>query len=202
MQVIVNGARWVQFPQGNKNLSETRRPFCVALSAVLSVIFCFLDFVSGYLAPPCADRVLTLNMSIWLPLFWSSWSRALGPDSATCAGLEHGRDYSYCKASAQKRQKGLSHCFCKNYQKYLKNSDPCCWVFNPQLSDWYRLQMDLSQGVSQWLHMIQNFTTVQSQQLQHEEPCWSLLQAWILHLSAGSEPAERLSMLFLWICVV
>ena len=28
------------------------------------------------------DRVLTLNMNIWLPLFWSTWSRALGPDLA------------------------------------------------------------------------------------------------------------------------
>ena len=40
-------------------------------------------------------------------------------------------------------------------------------------------------------HMIQNFTTFQSQQLQNEEPCWSLLQARSLHLSAGSEAAER-----------
>ena len=36
------------------------------------------------------DRVLTLNMNIRLPLFWSTWSPARGPDSATCAGLAHG----------------------------------------------------------------------------------------------------------------
>ena len=50
-------------------------------------------------------------MNIRLPLFWSTWSRARGPDSATCAGLaalEHGRDYSYCTGSEQKRQKGLA----------------------------------------------------------------------------------------------
>ena len=41
-----------------------------------------------------ADRVLTLSMNIKLSLFcqfWSTWSRALGPDSAACAGLAHGQ---------------------------------------------------------------------------------------------------------------
>ena len=32
-----------------------------------------------------AHRVLRLNINIWLPLFWSTWSRARGQDSATCA---------------------------------------------------------------------------------------------------------------------
>ena len=36
------------------------------------------------------------NMNIRLPLFWSTRSRARGPDSATCVGLAHGRDYSDC----------------------------------------------------------------------------------------------------------
>ena len=34
------------------------------------------------------DRVSTLNMNIRLPLFWSTWSPARGPDSATCAELK------------------------------------------------------------------------------------------------------------------
>ena len=61
-----------------------------------------------------ADRVLTLNVNIWLPLFWStwrSWSPARGQDSATCAGLAHGRDYSYCRASQLKLQKCLAIVF-------------------------------------------------------------------------------------------
>ena len=41
-----------------------------------------------------ADRLLNLNMNIRLVLFWSTWSQARGPDSATCAGLAHERDYS------------------------------------------------------------------------------------------------------------
>ena len=45
-----------------------------------------------------SDRVLTLNMNIRLPLFWSTWSRALCQDAATYAGLAHGHDYSYCRA--------------------------------------------------------------------------------------------------------
>ena len=43
-------------------------------------------------------------MNIRLPLFWSTWKRALGQDSATCAGLVHGRDWSFCIASEQKWQ--------------------------------------------------------------------------------------------------
>ena len=67
------------------------------------------------------DRVLTLNMNIQVPLFWSTWSRAQGPHSATCVGLAHGRDYSYCslRASEQKSQKSLAF-FSFNCRKYLK----------------------------------------------------------------------------------
>ena len=72
--------------------------------AALSMIF-FLGFLlwrSG------ADRNLTVNVDIRLPLFWSTWSRVSpgsGPYSATCAGLALGSDYSYCRASEQKSQK-------------------------------------------------------------------------------------------------
>ena len=45
-----------------------------------------------------------------LPLFCSTWSLALGPDSATsCAGLAHGRDYSDCRASEEISKKCLAH---------------------------------------------------------------------------------------------
>ena len=60
--------------------------------AALTIIF-FLGFRQWQ---SFTDRVLTLNMNIWLPLFWSTWSWASCPDSATCAGLAHWRDhYSY-----------------------------------------------------------------------------------------------------------
>ena len=71
--------------------------------AVLSIIFLLLGFRQWRSS---ADRVLTLNMNIRLPLFWSTWSRARGPDrgpdTATCEGLAHGRDYSDCRASELK----------------------------------------------------------------------------------------------------
>ena len=72
------------------------------------------------------DRVLTLNMNIQVPLFWSTWSRAQGPHSATCVGLAHGRDYSYCslRASEQKSQKSLAF-FSFNCRKYLKTMAHC-----------------------------------------------------------------------------
>ena len=57
------------------------------------------NFFLGYCHTICqwqshADSVLTLDMNIWRPLFWSTWSGALGQDSATWAGLAHGCDYS------------------------------------------------------------------------------------------------------------
>ena len=50
-------------------------------------------------------------MNIWLPLFWSTWSRAWGSDSATCACLAHRRGYSYCRESEQKLKKCLAIVF-------------------------------------------------------------------------------------------
>ena len=83
-----------------RQCTDTRAFFIAALS----IIF-FFQWLSR------ADRVLTLNMNIWLPLFWSTWSRAWGPDSATCAGLAHGLDYSDCRASELKKQKSLAFVF-------------------------------------------------------------------------------------------
>ena len=66
-------------------------------------------------------------MNILLPVFhcfglriWSTSSQALGPELATCAGLAHWRDNSNCRASEQKWQKRLGHCFSLNCRKYLK----------------------------------------------------------------------------------
>ena len=44
-----------------------------------------------------ADRVSALDINVWLPLFWSTWIRARGQDSATCVGLANGRDHSDCR---------------------------------------------------------------------------------------------------------
>ena len=92
------------------------RPFCVALSPSVHwharFLYCcalYNVFFLGFRQwRSRTDRVLTLNMNIRLPLFWSTWSLARGPDSATCAGLAHGRDYSYCRASELKLQKFLA----------------------------------------------------------------------------------------------
>ena len=76
--------------------------------AALSIIFLLLGFRQWRSR---TDRVLTLSMNILLPLFWSTWSPALGPNSATCAGLAHGRDYSGCRALELKLQKFLATVF-------------------------------------------------------------------------------------------
>ena len=67
-------------------------------------------------------QVLALKMNIRLPLFWSTLSQARGQNSATCAGLAHGRVDSYCRALELKLQKVPGHCFSSglNCPKYLK----------------------------------------------------------------------------------
>ena len=58
---------------------------------------------------------------------------ALGPNSATCAGLVHGRDYSSCIVSEQKLQKGLGHCSSSGLQlsKILENQWLTLGFFQP-----------------------------------------------------------------------
>ena len=101
--------------------------------AALSIIFLSFEFRQWQSR---ADRVLTqafnmnfhrfgaLEVRLTLTVFWLlTWTSnfhcfgalevrqvrlALGQDSATCAGLAHGRDYRYCtRASEQKWQKVL-----------------------------------------------------------------------------------------------
>ena len=53
----------------------------------------------------------TLNMNTLTSTVWSTWGRARGSHSATCAGLAHVRDYgaSDCRASEEMSQKCLAH---------------------------------------------------------------------------------------------
>ena len=71
--------------------------YCSAMTPV-SIIFSLLNFVTGYLRLALTGfKLLTLNTSIQLPLFWSTWGRARCPDLAICAGIGHGQcnsDYS------------------------------------------------------------------------------------------------------------
>ena len=69
---------------------------CAVYIAAISIIF--VSWISSVVISRWQG--LTLNMNIILPLFWSTWSRARGQDSATC--LAHGRDCSYCRASELK----------------------------------------------------------------------------------------------------
>ena len=97
-------------------LSAAIRPFCMALSqsvhwytrfyvAAFSIIFLLFH---QWPSRAQADRVLTLDMNIRLPLFWSDRSWARCADSAICAGLAHGRDFSECRVSEQKSQRCLA----------------------------------------------------------------------------------------------
>ena len=91
---------------------------CTHMNSFVLLRSYFLEFRKWWSR---ADRVLTLNMNIRRPLFWSTWSLALGLDSATCAGLAHGLDYSDCRASEQKSKKVLGPYFSLNCRKYLKS---------------------------------------------------------------------------------
>ena len=114
LRLIVHSLEtWVQFLHGADYLcsaaailrgTESVSAFCIAALSII-FFFAFRQWRSRI------DRVLTLNMNIQLPLFWSTWSPARGPDSATCAGLANGRDYSCCRASELKLQKFLATVF-------------------------------------------------------------------------------------------
>ena len=61
-------------------------------------------------------------------MIWSTWSKDLGQRALTqaysaicahCMGKLHGRDYTYCRASDQKRQKRHCHCFRQRSSRFL-----------------------------------------------------------------------------------
>ena len=118
--------------------------FCIVLSlsvhwhmsfynAKLSIIF----FLGSSQWQSSAARVLTLNMNIQLPLFWTQiWSTWSGGRAARGMGMITAFVYPLIKSA----WKGLanSHCFSWNYKKYLKNSGPHWGFFSPHPPDWLR----------------------------------------------------------------
>ena len=106
--VMVSCVTWIQFQQGVETkifsaLGHFENLHWVkpisAQTCVISYYYNILKWRSGF------DRVLILNMNIWLSLnSIGSWAKC--PDLATCAGLEHRHDYSYDIASEPKQQKG------------------------------------------------------------------------------------------------
>ena len=73
---------------------------------------------------------LYMNLNIWLPLLWSSWSWALGQDSVTCADLARGQWlWQLCslRSFASVPQKAWSY-FPSNCWKHSKNIE-WCWGF-------------------------------------------------------------------------
>ena len=74
---------------------------------------------------------LTLNMNIWLPLFWRTWKRDRGSDSAM------GSDFSYCMLLSKGAWKDLAIVFpwiiekkSLNCKKYWKKSGAQFRFFN------------------------------------------------------------------------
>ena len=114
-RITVSQATWIQFQQGAETLCSPMSPLAIlrGTEPVSALTRCVLlnFFLWIRLWWSLTDRVLTLNMNIRLPLFWSTWGWARGPDPATCAGLAHGRDCSNCRASEQKSQNCLAIIF-------------------------------------------------------------------------------------------
>ena len=154
-QVLVSRSTWVQLSQHAKILC---RPFAISRGTepvtvhccsargyvdALSIHLLFSNFVNGDLAltgprqgfNSWHEHPMSTHVTV-LEHLKTSWSWARGLDSATCAGLAHGRDCSYGIASEKKRQNGLGHYFSMNYRKYLKKW-ATFWprVFDPHLPD-------------------------------------------------------------------
>ena len=89
---------WVLFLKSAENISSTSAILCgtepvSTLTHSLFILLCFLWFFFwGFrLWLSCADRVVNLNTTIWLPLFWRTWTRVL-------LAWHMGKDCSHCRA--------------------------------------------------------------------------------------------------------
>ena len=148
----------------------------IALTRVLLILllslsfFFFLDF-----------GVLTLNMNIRLPPFCSTWSRARGPDSATCAGRAHGRAsvYGNRRASELKLQKCLAIVFLE-LSKILENNGLQWRFFNPHPPDWWPPQGQASSQL--WnSHQKNCWCLLHSVVMVDHAQHWTVLDIWDLH---------------------
>ena len=92
--------------------SAAPRPFCVALSpsvfwhtrllyccALYNCFFSWISSVAILRSGSCAERVVNLNTTIWLPLLWRTWTRARARTCPHVLAWHIGRDYSDCRAS-------------------------------------------------------------------------------------------------------
>ena len=87
-------------------LSAAPRPFCVALSPSVHWHACFLYCCALYIFflgfrqwRSRADRVVNLNTTIRLALFWRTWTRARAHTRPHVLAWHMGRDYSDSRAS-------------------------------------------------------------------------------------------------------
>ena len=75
-----------------RQCTDTRAFYIAALSII------FFPWISS-VAIWRADRVVNLNTTIWLALFWRTWTRARASTRPHVLAWHMGRDYSNCRAS-------------------------------------------------------------------------------------------------------
>ena len=129
---------WVWFHQGATSLTLLGHfawhwaSQCTDTRALILLHYLNCFFLGFCQWRSSADRVLTLDLNIWLPLFWSTLS---GPRHPSCGALlehlesggGHGLGHmcwpgawAWLQLSEQKWQKVLGPCFSLNCQKYWK----------------------------------------------------------------------------------
>ena len=141
--------------RGTEAVSALTHALLILFSSELSTIF-FLGFRQWRSR---ADRFLTLNTNIRLPLFWSTRSRAQGQDSAKCADLAHGRDYSDCRASKEMSKKCLDH----ELSKTVENEGLLRGFFQPQTefsvvsSKYLQVMLEIKQAARPVCKIVQDF---------------------------------------------
>ena len=85
--------------------AETSQRLCVALSPSMHWLASFCCALYNFFSlgfrqwRSRADRVVNLNTTIRLPLFWRTWTRARARTRPHVLAWHMGRDYSYCRAS-------------------------------------------------------------------------------------------------------
>ena len=151
-------------------LSAAPSTFCIALSqsvhwhtqllywgTLYNFVFFGFKFRQWWSrAASRADRYINLNATIWLPLFWRTWTLALTSTCPHVLACDMGRHYIYCRASELTDLQVFGLVFpliSRKYRKTMASSETFLRIMpstEVTVTDWAVLQL-------KWLHLFTSF---------------------------------------------
>ena len=103
--------------------------------------FFFLGFRQWH---SLADRVVNLNTTIRLPLFWRTWTQARARTRPHVLAWHMGRDYSYCRASELTDRQVSGFFFFLISRKYRKKEGLTRDFSKAHAQDWFGAALSTS----------------------------------------------------------